>query len=90
VILILAIIVYVVGSVVACRVFGDFAYSDVKELHKLAGFFVLLSAIGLSLKIDNAKEIVLFQQLSPLAQYSFVAALILWTYLAFIRVRGES
>ena len=89
-ILAIAIIVYIVGSVAACKVFGEHHYDEVKDVNKLAGFFLVLSVIGVALRMDSVSEVVLFQQLAPMAQYSFIAAMILWTYLVYVRLKKEA
>ena len=88
----LALIVYVASTTILCRKFGDNEYEQAKGLHKLAGAFVVLAAVGLALPGSHADmaQALSFQRLDPLTQYPIVAALIIWTYLGFLKIQGKS
>jgi len=83
-----AVIFYLVATAVVCVRFDKYRYDDVKGLHKLAGVFIGLACIGLALEGSDAIRALSFAKLSPWSQYPIVTALVIWSYLGYVKVRG--
>lgn len=87
---VLALLIYTVGSAVVCIRFGRYSYGEVRGIHKLAALCIGICALGIVIRMDGFDQVVSFQLLAPMAQFPFVVAMILWTYLAYVRIKGAS